>query len=265
MKHLATFGALALSIACAPDLLAADMAVKAPYQAPAWTWTGFYAGVHAGYGSGTADTSVATNAIEANFIGPLFAPIPLPGTLHPNGFVGGGQVGYNYQFGNFVAGLETDLAYAGWTKTDAATGAPSIAGTLTTTIQNKLDWFGTLRARLGVLPTENLLIYGTGGVAYGGVQTTTTATNLPGFGCTGPFGLIYCGTGSTSGTSVGWTVGGGLEYAFARQWTVKAEYLYLDLGSRSVTFSDLDMPGGTLTANTGFRAQIVRGGLNYRF
>jgi outer membrane immunogenic protein len=265
MKRLATFCALAVGVACAPAVLAADMAVKAATPAPAWSWSGFYAGVNAGYGSGTADTSVATNAIEANVIGPPFAPIPLPGALHPNGFIGGGQIGYNYQLGNIVAGLETDLSYAGWTKTDAATAAPSIAGTLTTTIQNKLDWFGTFRARLGVLPTENLLVYATGGVAYGGVQTTTTASNLPGFSCNGPFGSLYCGAGSTSGTSIGWTAGGGLEYAFARQWTVKAEYLYLDLGSRSVTFSDLDNPGGTLTANTGFKTQIVRGELNSRF
>jgi outer membrane immunogenic protein len=65
--------------------------------------------------------------------------------------------------------------------------------------------------------------------------------------------------------SVGWTAGGGLEYALARQWTVKAEYLYLDLGNRSVTFSDVDVPGGTLTASTDFKAQLVRAGVNYRF
>ena len=266
MKRLATFCVLAAGMACAPAVLAADMAVKAAPSAPAWSWTGFYAGVNAGYGSGIADSSLATNAIEATFVGPLpLAPNPLPGTLHPNGFTGGGQVGYNYQFGSLVAGLETDLSYAGFDKTDSATGPFTIGGTLTTKIQSKLDWFGTVRARLGVLPTDNLLLYATGGLAYGGVRTTTTASNMPGFNCTGPNGSIYCGAGSTSGTSIGWTAGGGFEYALARQWTVKAEYLYLDLGSRSVTFSDLDLPGGTLTANTGFKAQIVRGGLNYRF
>jgi len=256
------FSATALSIACVSGALAADMPVKT-VATPVYNWTGWYAGVNAGYGSGRAATSLATNDAEAAFVGPLpFAPNPLPGTLHPNGFIGGGQIGYNYQFGNLVAGLETDLSYAGLRKTDAATGPFTIGGNLTTTIESKLDWFGTFRARLGILPTNNLLIYGTGGLAYGGVRTTTTASNLAPLNCVT---FIYCGTGSTSGVSTGWTAGGGLEYALAHQWTVKAEYLYLDLGSRSVTFPDLDVPGGALTASTSFKAQIVRGGVNYRF
>jgi outer membrane immunogenic protein len=255
-------GATALSIIGVPAALAADMPVKAPL-AVLPSWTGFYAGLNAGYGSGRSDTSVTTNAAEAVFVGPLpFAPNPVPGTLRPSGLIGGGQIGYNHQFGNMVAGLETDLSFAGLRKTDAATGPFTIGGSLTTTIESKLNWFGTLRARFGVLPANNLLVYGTGGLAYGGVKTTTTASNIGPTNCTTN---LYCGSGSTSGVSVGWTVGSGLEYAVARQWTVKAEYLYLDLGSRSVTFSDLDVPGGTLTASTSFKAQLIRAGVNYRF
>jgi outer membrane immunogenic protein len=264
MRQISTaiIGAAALSIVNFSGAFAADMPVKAPIAA-APSWTGWYAGLNAGYGWGRADTSLTTNAAEAAFVGPLpFAPNPLPGTLRPSGFIGGGQIGYNHQFGNMVAGLETDLSFAAMRKTDAATGPFTIGGNLTTTIESKLNWFGTLRARFGILPTDNLLIYGTGGLAYGGVKTTTTASNIAPGNC---IGFIYCGSGSTSGVSVGWTVGGGLEYAVARQWTIKAEYLYLDLGSRSVTFSDLDVPGGTLTASTSFKAQLVRAGVNYRF
>jgi outer membrane immunogenic protein len=147
-----------------------------------------------------------------------------------------------------VAGLEADLDYSNLQKTDAATGAPYVGGILTTTVATSLDWFGTVRGRLGVLPVDNVLLYATGGLAYGSLRTTTTGSNISPFNCDG--GHIYCATGSTSGISVGWTVGGGIEYAFARNWTVKAEYLYLDLGNRSVDFIDRDVPGGAMTATT---------------
>ena len=175
----------------------------------------------------------------------------------------GGQIGYNYQSGYMVAGVESDLSYADLRKADSATGAWYIGGTLTTQIATKLDWFGTVRARLGVLPAGNFLLNATGGLAYGNVETATTGSNLPAMYCVGAF--VYCAAGSTAGVSAGWTAGGGLEYAFAHHWTVKAKYLYLDLGNRSVTFPDLDNPGGLLTATTSFKAHIARGGLNYRF
>ena len=162
-----------------------------------------------------------------------------------------------------MAGLEADLDYSNLQKTDAATGAPYVGGILTTTVATSLDWFGTVRGRLGVLPVDNVLLYATGGLAYGSVRTTTTGSNRAPINCDG--GHIYCATGSTSGISVGWTVGGGIEYAFARNWTVKAEYLYLDLGDSSVSFIDHDVRGGAMTATTGFTAHIARAGLNYRF
>ena len=138
-----------------------------------------------------------------------------------------------------------------------------IGGTLTTTIETRLDWFGTIRARLGVLPTSNLLLYATGGLAYGNVRTSTTGSNQPDVNCVDRF--IYCASGSTSGISVGWTAGAGIEYGFAPEWTFKTEYLYLDLGNRSVTFPDRAVPDSALTTNTSFTAQVVRAGLNRRF
>jgi outer membrane immunogenic protein len=120
-----------------------------------------------------------------------------------------------------------------------------------------------VRGRLGILPVNNVLLFATGGLAYGNVRTTTTGSNLPIIHCVG--GHVYCATGATSGVSVGWTAGGGIEYAFAPGWTVKAEYLYLDLGSRTVTFADRDIAGGLLTSTTNFTAHIARAGLNHRF
>ncbi|MCP4618129.1 MAG: porin family protein [Bradyrhizobium sp.] len=248
--------------------LAADLPAraytKAPKVDPGINWSGFYAGVNAGYGRGSSPTSLDLNVVEQGVVQPGLDN-PLPPTLRPDGFIGGGQVGYNAQFGSAVAGLEADIDFSNLRKTDAATGAPYVGGQLTTTIDTRLDWFGTLRGRLGVLPVNNVLLYATGGLAYGHVRTTTTGSNLPLVSCNGPGRAVYCATGTTSDVSVGWTVGGGIEYAFAPNWTIRGEYLYLDLGSRSVTFPDRDVPGGILTSSTSFTAHIGRAGLNYRF
>jgi outer membrane immunogenic protein len=158
---------------------AADLPMKAaPYVAPApvFSWTGWYAGVTAGYGFGNTAQSLTADAAEAN-IGPPITH-PAPSALRPRGFVGGGEAGYNHQAGNFLVGLEADFSYSGLRQTASATGEPFIGGVLQTTVATKLDWFGTVRGRLGVLPMNNLLLYVTGGFAYGDVQTTTTGTNL---------------------------------------------------------------------------------------
>ena len=162
-----------------------------------------------------------------------------------------------------MTGIEADIDYANLRRTDAAIGPPMGGGILSTTVATSLDWFGTVRARLGVLPVNNVLLYATGGLAYGGVRTSTTASNLVPPSCAGA--RVYCGSGTASGVSVGWTAGGGIEYGFAGNWTLKAEYLYLDLGNRSVTFADQGIPGSALTATSGFTAHIARGGINYRF
>jgi outer membrane immunogenic protein len=252
--------ATALASAEAADLPARPY-TKASAIDPGYNWSGFYVGINAGYGWGTSSTTLTPDAFEVVRVLPGLNP--LPPNLRPSGFVAGGQAGYNYQVGSVVAGLEADLSYAGLRDNNSATGPFSIGGVLTTQIATRLDWFGTVRARLGVLPASNFLLYATGGLAYGNVRTTTTGSNLPAINCTQTF--IYCAAGSTSGVSVGWTAGAGVEYAFAREWTARAEYLYLDLGNRSVTFPDLDNVPGTLTSASSFRAHIVRGGLNYRF
>jgi outer membrane immunogenic protein len=247
--------------------LAADIATKAPPKpvAAPHTWTGWYVGVTAGYGFGNTSQSLSNDAGEAN-VGPP-STHPLPSGLHPDGFVGGVEAGYNYQTGSFLAGLDADFSYSGLRQTASAIGPPFIGGTLQTTVTTKLDWFGTVRGRLGVLPTNNLLLYGTGGFAYGDVQTSTIGVNVAAPPCNGPGGFIYCASGKTSGISVGWTAGAGLQYALSSHWMIKAEYLYIDLGKKSVTYPDLDapLPGGTFTSTTNFTANIVRVGADYAF
>jgi outer membrane immunogenic protein len=259
-------GAAIAALLIGGPAFAADMAVKAalPAPAPAYSWTGWHVGVTAGYGFGSADPSLAFNNAELTVVDSFFAPAP--STLHPHGFIGGGEIGYDYQSGNYLLGLETDLSYADVRGSGSATGPAYIGGLLNTAVTSRLDWLGTVRGRLGVLPTSNLLLYGTGGFAYGGLKTTTVGTNLAAAPpCNGVGLAVYCASGATTSVAVGWTVGGGLQYALAPQWLVKAEYLYVDLGKQSATYPDLDVAGGLVTSTTTFRLNVVRGGLDYRF
>jgi outer membrane immunogenic protein len=188
-----------------------------------YDWTGWYIGAHLGYGWVNADT------VDS----PLYNGLPghdtvIPSSLHPNpeGVTGGGQFGYNLQRGCFVFGIEADLSASAMSGT--STAAPinldgaSIPGSQIMSHED-ISWYGTLRPRLGYTVTPLLLLYGTGGLAYGHANYTATEA-YP----TNQF------LGSVSNTKVGWTAGGGVEYAIGKRWSLKAEYLYVDLGSQSV-------------------------------
>ncbi|APF39093.1 porin family protein [Chelatococcus daeguensis] len=205
--------------AFAADLPSRNVAPVAPAPVvPIFTWTGFYVGVNAGYGWGEFSKAA--------------------GFDDPDGFVGGGQIGYNYQIGQFVVGLETDIQYADLKgKTAATTFANGNIGTG----RGEVEYFGTVRARVGAA-FDRALIYVTGGLAYG-------ETKFSGIDATA--GLAF----SKSETNVGWTLGAGLEYAFTNNITAKAEYLYVDLGDNRYY--------GANKAETQF--SVVRAGLNYKF
>jgi outer membrane immunogenic protein len=187
------------------------------------------------------------------------------------GFTGGAQVGYNYHFAPlWVAGLETDFNYNGLRKTDNVTtslGAPLFApgSSFSHSVSTDLDWFGTFRGRVGFLATPNLMLYGTGGLAYGQVESTAIATfPSPGLGDT------YIG--STSKTRIGWAAGAGAEWLISGGWSVKAEYLYLDLGhadyangcvSPAAICGAASPPAYQTSVDT--REHIARVGVNYHF
>ena len=170
--------------------------------APIFTWTGFYVGVNAGYGWSNDDFD-AFDAADVDDDG---------------GFVGGAQVGYNYQIGSFVVGLEGDIQYADF----GAEGAFDFDGDGDDDTFESSDWFGTVRARAGVAFGQ-ALIYATGGFAFADDAT-------------------------------GWTVGGGLEYAFTNNLSAKIEGLY-------VNFEEDDIAGFEMENDFG----VVRAGLNFRF
>ncbi len=154
--------------------------------------------------------------------------------------------------------------------TNAATVFPFPAFTLTSTGSQKIDWLGTLRGRLGWLPVNQLLIYATGGLAYGHVETGVSFSgNIPitGFPISGSTALFQ------SNILVGWTVGGGLEWMFAPRWSVKAEYLYYDLGKVTLNQTLASVQSGVIgffaNANVQsiahYNGNIARLGVNYKF
>jgi len=221
MIRLGPITALALA-ALGGTALAADLpSRKGPVSfapvAPIFTWTGLYAGVNGGaIFTDNRITSTGTAADTAANI--AFSRRPPTVGASEEGFTIGGQIGYNYQFGNFVAGLEADIAYTDLSKTTRFTGTTNAVSVF----RQEMDYLGTVRGRLGYA-FDRFLVYATGGFAYGDVSNRATFFNA---GL--PNQIDYAG--AKSDVKYGYTVGGGVEYAFTNNLSAKAEYLYYDLG-----------------------------------
>jgi outer membrane immunogenic protein len=190
---------------------------KAPVVVPPYNWTGAYIGINGGYGFGRSKWN------------------GLPASFDVNGGMAGGQLGYNWQFGQFVYGIEGD---GDWTDLrGAANRVNCIAGCMT-----KNDFLSTARVRLGIA-ADRFLPYVTGGLAVGDIKA-----DVPGFA-------------GVDKTNAGWTAGAGLEYAITRNWSAKAEYLYVDLGHANCGML-CGLPAGN---NVNLMTNVVRGGINYHF
>ena len=259
---------------------AADLPVKAlPPVAPAHSWAGFYVGGNVGYSWGRAASDLNADPVTVS-IGAGLTPFNTPGfvgsdTLTPKGVIGGGQIGYNWQTSpNWVFGLEADLQASGEKASHSFSNAFSfttplfnqalpVSGVATMDYAAKITWFGTLRGRVGYA-WDRVMLYATGGLAYGGVNlagTNTVSGTVGGF----PF-LSVTGIGHSQ-VNAGWTVGAGIEGVLGNRWTWKAEYLYLDLGSMDdpdINLLSVSTSGGRVTTHTNYSDNIVRLGLNYR-
>jgi outer membrane immunogenic protein len=267
MKN-ARLGALALlSVFAATPTMAADLPVKAapmPAVIPV-TWNGFYIGINGGYSWGHSSR-------DLNFFNPVTGVTVATvsgGGRDMDGGLFGGQIGYNWQTSNWVFGIEADAQWSGQrggttalcVVTGCALGGVPLAVGTRATIDDKLEWFGTIRGRVGVTFTPTVLAYVTGGGAYGSVKTdlalaTVTANGTP---------VLFGGSATTD--RFGWTVGGGLEWMFAGNWSGKIEYLYMDLGSISNSVVFPTAAGLALGANvtSNVTDHILRAGINYRF
>ena len=290
MKKLATCAVAVTGVLLGTSAFAADMAVKgplAPPPAPVYNWTGWYVGLNAGASLGDAETDIH-DATTVTTTVVLTGTSPAPGTLlggntfgfgnhdqgQPNGFMGGGQIGYNWQFSPiWVGGVEADFQGAlerdHFTRTDnfsgdvsasgPCDGAGSICGTGATAagsraldFHSQIDWFGTVRVRAGyVWGNGNVMSYLTGGLAYGEVKIngtsiasgTVTGNPFPGFSVTESF--------SQSHMNTGWVAGYGTEAVIdfwgLHNWTWKIEGLWMDLGSVDATGTGI---GPTTTRGT---------------
>jgi outer membrane immunogenic protein len=236
-RRLAAVAAVGGLIAAAP-VTAADLGpvpaapVKSqPYVAPLYDWTGFYLGGHAGPAWSSATVRDPTGVTFA----PPGAGVDVSGT----GWLAGGQLGYNHQLGAWVFGIEGDLSY-----TDIRASATSPFGVNVTTQPN---WVGTITGRLGIA-WDRTLVYAKAGAAFGETSYTVRAP-----------AVVFRGTD----TRTGWTVGAGAEYALWNNWSVKAEYNYIDLGTRTVTATS--PAGAPLTADAKMTEHMIKLGANYRF
>ncbi len=253
--------------AVAGPAFAADLPIKAPPPvAPAFSWTGWYVGVTAGgeWASSDPRTSTVFDPIAGYFAASSVPAIAAAGAQHINssGATFGGELGYNWQAGMAVLGVETDFQYFGL-KGSATSSAlyPCCAPTgFTISSSMKTDWLFTVRPRLG-LAGDHWMVYGTGGLAVADLKanfvfTDTFATALE--------------TGSISSTRAGWVAGVGGEYAFAPRWSVKLEYLHVDLGRVSTTSANLTafappipFPTNVYTHSIDLKSDVVRAGVNF--
>jgi outer membrane immunogenic protein len=294
MKKLAI--AIAAIALIGTPAFAADMAVKAPPAAPApiYNWTGWYLGVNAGasFGNVNTDFNAPVTAAATFLAASGSSTFGFAGSdrTYPSGFMGGGQIGYNWQVSPlWVVGVEAD--FQGALERDSSTltnnfsgllagsgGGDSFSGPVTgSTVldyQTKIDWFGTVRARFGyVWGNGNVFSYVTGGLAYGKVDLEGTNTVSGAFG-----GIPFSGTGAFSHNAVntGWVLGYGTEGRLATPgWTWKIEGLYMDLGHLDTTasvvssnFSIIGITGnatGQVAMQSHFTDGILRAGLNYKF
>jgi outer membrane immunogenic protein len=342
------FASVAIAISANAANLPSRKAPLPAYAAPPHAlWTGFYAGLNAGYGWSAATSANTVGiplldgiSIAANNLDPvrqIAGTGLIPGgtalansgsaSLNQNGFVGGGQIGYNYQWGaNVVVGVEADMqgstmrgrgTYGGASRDSIAWKDPVFPGLAPCSltgcnftrvglgggqISAATDWLGTVRGRLGYLVSPTFLVFGTAGLAYGGVHAssthaavtvgTLTGANDAAFPVPFPYSQFngtyvvpsIPGSAAFSDMRVGWTAGGGVEWMFAPNWSVKVEGLYYNLGSAPLQASAVSLlspftinlgginvkAGQLLVANAPvtrvtFDGALARAGLNYRF
>ena len=262
----------------AGSAFAADLGAAPAGMAPILTWSGFYVGANVGYVGGGRLSSIGST----NFVNPGIGQSDVVTDSVRRGIsnrgtdlsaiLAGGGVGYNWQFGSIVAGVEADIQASSASRQTDTVNSPTIGfaanptvGSITTS--QRFNYIGTVRGRLGYTVFDNLLVYATGGLAYG-EKSSSFSFNAA---TVGSSANPYAFSVNRSKTETGYVVGGGLEYMLDASWSVKAEALYYDLG-RTQTASQLNLfsPAGRfggvgVNTSTDNKGVIGRVGLNYKF
>ena len=280
----ALFASVVSTAAFAADLPSRKAPVIVP-PPPIMTWAGFYIGLNIGYIDGPRTSSYGYQLGNDGSAGAAFPSSQLAaagmssvGVGQKGGVLGGIQAGYNWQFNSAVLGLEADFDGAGVKNRGVFGGITPLAGFANQNesiinMNTTLNWLGTVRARVGYSVFPSILLYGTGGLAYGKVSTTVGYYQiiLPATTCGPCFGS---GAGvSMGGTRVGWTAGGGAEWMVWPNWSLKAEVLYYDLGKQTggTALFNPNVGAGTIFTSTGAVVRtrtdgiIARAGINYHF
>lgn len=252
MRHLASV-VFATTLGCAPAAWAADIPTKAPRAAimtAPFSWTGLYIGGHVGYGwsrSGGTITALPPSVFDTGSF-----------DLDGDGIIGGAQIGYNWQFHpNWIVGVEADISgtgISGSSFSPVTVGGIPAAASWSHYMSKDIGWLASLRGRLGYAQ-DRWMIYATGGVAWAEVSGDLIGRTAP---------QISNTRGSYNSTNSGWTAGGGVEWAFANNWTARAEYLYYHIDGDTLTATDpLDRAVTFTTDDT--NVHVLRAGVNYKF
>lgn len=263
-RTLLGFAIGAVVVAASGAAYAGGRSVKAPVAVGApHNWTGFYAGINAGgvWGSSDPGLSIGPDTLYGTAVAAAAFTGATP-KFNNSGFTGGIQGGYNWQNGHTVVGIEADFEYFGPKGSNAGSGFIPATSNFTSVQDFSADWLVTVRPRAGIIVNDNLLIYGTAGLAITNFKYSETVVGTAG---AGPFGEAF----SRNGPKAGFVVGVGAEYALNNHWSLRAEYLYLNFGSTKgvaqLTFPTI--PGSSTQFNYDIKLQenIARVALNYKF
>jgi outer membrane immunogenic protein len=253
IRLLSTVSALALvgAAGLSDPASAADLPVRPVVKAPtpavdSFSWTGFYVGLHGGFGwlDHKQTTSDTNGTCDPDFINDVSHC-----SLKPTGGVFGGFVGYNWQTPNkIIVGIEADGSWTGLDKSEVYDNVAALPGSIVT-VRGEVEWLASVRGRLGMAFSPTM-IYVTGGVAFAGIKSGWATDSIP------PFGV------QLDKTKVGWVVGGGIEHAFNKMWSLRAEVLHHDLGKdHGSAFS----AGTTYASEFRHTVTVARAGLALRW
>lgn len=278
MKKIAL--AVAVLAASAMGASAADLAVKAPrYQTPEAamsSWTGFYIGASLGGEQANADwTTTSIGVVAPGFvIPPPTVDGSSPRRFSPSGGRFGGFAGYDYQFApQWVAGVVVDVAY--FDRTVTTVGAPGCTVTCILGVPGpgvdvssvRAQWDANVRGRLGYLVTPDVLLYGTGGIAFQRFSSSITCETSPSDPLCGPTAVPAAATATNSTTRTGWTAGVGIDAKIFANWMLRAEYRYSDFGtwSNSLVLVSPGVSVVTIATDLKLNTHVGMIGLAYKF